>query len=142
MSKEKLNIEVELCAHKGRITQIWGAPTSPGLDWLLPDTLLIYIEFDDQPEGIAGMPISIPAKEYSREELLAVFKDEGNKQVAEAIAKRIEEGEEYTLQQQRKEVMNTLAKKAAEILGLGNAEKVTKEPEGFLQRIKNRLIGS
>jgi hypothetical protein len=68
--KEKLNIEIKLCGHKGKIVHIWVAIADPVSSTMLnarKDTLSIYIDFDEpHPEGIAGMVIDIPAKEYNR----------------------------------------------------------------------------
>jgi len=113
---EKLNVELELCGHKGRITRIWGGIAQP--PWHPKDSLSVYIEFaEPHPEGIAAMAISIPAKEYYERELLAMIKKEGEKQVAEAINKQIKQRTICNLRQQREETLNALAEKAEKALG-------------------------
>jgi hypothetical protein len=109
MQEVKLNIKIELAGHNARIKHIWSSLSKE-------NALSIWVEIDGQPEGLAGMAISIPAKEYSREELLVVIKKQGDKQVADAIAERKKEIEEHSLQRQRHEKLHDLAKKAVEVL--------------------------
>lgn len=114
---EKLNIPIEIGDHDCKIVHVWGQVATPAE--LTDDNLTVYFEFINPPEGILGLSITIPAKEYSKDELFAIIKSEGEKQVAEAIARQKKEQEEYALRQQKGERIGALAKKAAELLKKG-----------------------
>jgi len=116
MPEEKLNIEIELCGHKGRITGIWAREALP--PWYPEDMLYFLFDFDEpQPQGILSTAVIVPAKEYSREELLAVVKKEGEQQVAETIARYVKEREASALRQQKQVELDALAKRTEELLG-------------------------
>lgn len=115
MSGEKLNIEIELCGYRGKITHIWAKEASPPE---YQDIFYVHVSFDEPyPENILSTAVTIPAQEYSREGLLAMVKKEGERQLAEAIAKHIKEREVNALRQQRREELNALAKRMEEVLG-------------------------
>lgn len=115
MAEVKLNIEIELCGHKGKITHIWAREAYP--PWHPEDTLYVNVEFDEPyPESIISTAISIPAKEYSREKLLEVVKTQGEKQVAETLAKRRKEREDSQRREERREELDALAKRMGELL--------------------------
>lgn len=112
---EKLNIEVELCGYRARITHIGVIEAYP--PWRPDDALCAHIAFNyGHPENILATAIIIPTKEYSHEELLVVVKREGEKQVATMIAKRIKDSEDNALRQRRREELNALAKRAEALL--------------------------
>lgn len=113
----KPNIGIVLHGHEARITHIWGTQTNP--TWPQPDMLTVWVEFDEPPQGISGMAIAIPAKEYSRDELLTFIKKEGEKQVGDAVTRRIKEIQEQASREQRRDNLEALAQKAAEVLGEG-----------------------
>jgi len=115
MAEVKLNIEIELCGYRGKITHIWVRGADP---WHPKDMLYVNVEFDEPyPENIISTAISIPAKEYSREELLRVVKEEGERQVSETLAKHREEREDRQCKKERREELDDLAKRMGELLG-------------------------
>lgn len=115
MPEEKLDIEIELCGYRGRIRRIWAREAYPL--WHPEDMLYIQIEFDKpHPEGILSTVVTVPAKEYSRDELLEMVKTKGEKQVAEAVARHVKEREDSALRQQNREELNALAKRTEEML--------------------------
>lgn len=110
-----MNIEIELCGYKGRINRIWASGASPPVS--PEDIFYVNVSFEEPyPEDILSTAFIIPAKEYSREELLAVIKKEGERQLAEAIARHAKEREDNTLRKQRQEELNTLAKRMEGVL--------------------------
>ena len=105
-----MNIPIELCGYKGRLTCIFSRIAYP--PWHKDDELLVNIEFDQPyPENVISTAISIPVKEYSRAELLKVVKKEGEKQIAEMLVKQREERGKATLRVKRREELETLAKR-------------------------------
>lgn len=109
-------IEIELCGYKGKITHIRAKEASP--PEYPKDIFYVYVSFDEPyPENIVSTAFTIPAQEYSRVELLAMVKKEGERQLAEAIAKHIKEREANALRQQRGEELTALAKRMEEVLG-------------------------
>ena len=106
---------VELCGHKGKISNITGYVAQP--PFRLKDILSGYIEFDEpHPAGIGAINIDIPAKEYSQRELIDMIKREGEKLLTEAMKQRIKERTMDALRQQRQEAVKALAEKAAKLL--------------------------
>jgi len=115
MLEAKLNIEVEFCGHRGIITHIGGRDAYP--PWNPEDELCVYVDFDEPyPENIVSTAITIRAKEYSPKELLAEIKKQGERQIAQAIAKAVREREDSAIRQQRREKLNALIKRTEEIL--------------------------
>lgn len=115
MAEVTLNIEIELCGYRGRITYLRAREAYP--PWLPEDTLYVNVEFDEPyPESIISTAISIPAKEYSREKLLEVVKKEGEKQVAETLAKHRKKREDSERRQERREELDALAKRMEGLL--------------------------
>lgn len=118
MAKEKLNIEIELCGYKGRITHLWAREADP--PWHPEDTLYVNVEFDEpHPENIISTAISIPIKyasERNLEDLLYLIKTEGEKQLSETLAKHRKEREDRKRQQERREELDALAKRMGELL--------------------------
>ena len=114
-TEEKLNIGIELCGYKAKITHIGARQAFP--PWHPEDQLLAYIEFGEpRPQAIISTAIAIPVKEYSRDELLRVVKQEGDKQLAQTLTRAREEQEKTTHQRRRQEELNAAAKKTQEIL--------------------------
>jgi hypothetical protein len=112
---EKLNVGIELCGYKAKITHVWTRQAFP--PWHPEDQLLACIEFDEpRPQAIISTAVAIPVKEYSRDELLRVVKEEGGKQLAQTLARAREESEKTTRQRQRQEELDAAAKKAEEVL--------------------------
>jgi hypothetical protein len=108
-------VEIELCGHKGKITNIYGFVAQP--PWRPKDMLGAWIEFDEPcPEGINAMAIDIPAKEYYPNELRAIIKKEGEKQVARAKEQRIKERTTDELRQRERDRVEALALKAKKAL--------------------------
>lgn len=114
-----MNIEIELCGHKGRITHIWAREAYPLLN--PEDTLYVDVEFDEPyPENIISTAISVPVKYASgrnREDLLYLIKTEGEKQIAETLTKHRKEREDSQRRQERREELDALAKRMGELLG-------------------------
>jgi len=112
-----MNIEIELCGHKARLTGICSRPAYP--PWQKEDELLVRVEFDQPyPEAIISTYISLPVKVYSCGEFLEVVKRDGEKQIAAAIAKHREEQEKYKREDEHKEALTAFAKRLeAEIEG-------------------------
>lgn len=118
MSQVKLDIEIELCGYKGRITHIFAREAfSP---WHPEETLYVNVEFEEpHPEGIPSTAISIPFKYASgrnREDLLYLIKKEGEKQVSETLARRRKERADSQSWAQRREELDALLKKMEELL--------------------------
>lgn len=114
-TEEKLNIGVELCGYKAKITHIGARRAFP--PWHPEDQLLAYVEFGEpRPQAIISTAIAIPVKEYSRDELLRVVKQEGAKQLSQTLTRAREESEKTTCQRQRQEELDAAAKKMQEIL--------------------------
>ena len=115
MSEKKLNIDIELCGYRGKITRISGLEASPPLR---PDAeLYAWIEFDKPyPEGTTLKPITIPAKEYSRLELLAAVKKEGEIQFSESLARCHEENEKQRQRAEAKKRVEDLAERMEGLL--------------------------
>lgn len=110
-----MEVEIELSGHKGRIRHIWGRVARP--PWNPKDVLDVWIEFDEPyPEGISGVAIIIPAKEYYPRELVSMIRKEGEKQLAKTIKERIKERVTDDLRKKREEAVNTLAEKAERAL--------------------------
>jgi hypothetical protein len=110
-----MEFEIELYGYKGKIKHIWAKTALP--PWHPKDTLDVFIDFDEPtPEGIGGIAISIEAKKYSREELLATVRREGDKQLGKAINERIKEGTEAKLRRRAQERVNALAEIAERAL--------------------------
>ena len=118
MADVKLNIEIELCGYKGKITHIGAREADP--PWHPEDTFHIDVEFDEpHPENIISTAISVPAKYASgrnREDLLYLIKTEGEKEVAETLAKHRKEREDSKRRQERREELDALAKRMGELL--------------------------
>ena len=114
-TEEELNIGIELCGYKAKITHIGARRAFP--PWHPEDQLLAYIEFGEpRPQAIISTAIAIPVKEYSRDELLRVVKQEGDKQLSQTLTRAREEGEKTTRQRQRQEELDAAAKRAEEAL--------------------------
>ena len=110
-----MQVEIELSGHKGRIRHIWGRVARP--PWIPKDVLDVWIEFDEPyPEGISGVAIIIPAKEYYPSELITMIRKEGEKQLAKTIKERIKEREGDELRRRKKETVDSLAGKAEKAL--------------------------
>lgn len=111
-----MNIPIELCGHKGRLTRIFSRIAYP--PWHKEDELLVNVEFDQPyPENIISTAISIPVKEYSREELLKVVKEEGEKQVAEMIVRQRKKREETNRRAEREEGLKVFAERLEAKIG-------------------------
>lgn len=110
-----MNIEIELCGYRGIITRIWAREASP--PEVPGDIFYVSVSFKEPyPEDILSTAFDIPAKEYSREELLAIIKKEGEGQLARAIIKRTMERVDNAFRKQRREELGTLAKRMEEVL--------------------------
>ena len=106
-----MQVEIELSGHKGRIRHIWGRVARPPGN--SKDVLDVWIEFDEPyPEGISGVAIGIPAKEYYPKELISTIRKEGEKQLAKTINERIKEWERDEIRRRKEETINILAEKA------------------------------
>ena len=109
MTEKKLYFEIELCGYRGKIRDISGLGSL--------DRLYVWVEFDEpRPESINATSVPIPAKDYSREELLAAIKKEGEKQLSEILASRRKENEECRRREEAQERINTLAKRMEKLL--------------------------
>lgn len=110
-----MQVEIELSGYKGRIRHIWGRVAKP--PWNRKDVLDVWIEFDEPyPEGISGVAIIIPAKEYYPNELRSTIRKEGEKQLAETIKERIKEREVDEIRRRKEETVKILAEKAEQAL--------------------------
>lgn len=110
-----MQVEIELSGHKGRIRHIWGRVARP--PWNPKDVLDVWIEFDEPyQEGISGVAIIIPAKEYYPNELITMIRKEGEQQLAKTIKERIKERESDELRRRKKETVDSLAGKAEKAL--------------------------
>lgn len=109
-----MQIEIELSGHKGKIRHVWGRVARP--PYSLKDVLDIFVDFDEEIEGILGMTIVIPAKEYDPAELKAIIKKEGERQFSQLIENQLKEKAESQLRQQKGEAVKTLAEKAERAL--------------------------
>ncbi|MBA7553589.1 hypothetical protein ES705_46183 [subsurface metagenome] len=115
MPEENLNIEIELCGSRCKILRIFGKEATPLLHQ--DAQLYVYIEFDaPHPEAITGTSVTIPAKEYSREELLAIIIKEGEKQFSETLTRRRRENEEWRRREGAKKQVEDLAARMEEAL--------------------------
>ena len=114
-TEEELNIGIELCGYKAKITHIGARRAfSP---WHPEDQLLAYIEISEpRPQAIISTAVAIPVREYSREELLRVVKEEGDKQLSQTLTRAREEQEKSAHQIRRQEELNAAAKRAGELL--------------------------
>ncbi len=109
MAEKQLDFEIELCGYRGKIREISGS------EFL--DRLYVWVEFDEpHPEGINATSVPIPAKDYSREELLAAIKKEGEKQFSEILASRRKENEKWRRREEVKEHISTLAGRMTKLL--------------------------
>lgn len=118
MSEVKLDIEIELCGYKGRITYIFAREAySP---WHPEDTLYVNVEFDEPiPESLISTAICIPARYASgrnRDDFLYLIKAEGEKQFLETLARHRKERADSQSQAQRREEVDALAKRMEELL--------------------------
>lgn len=119
---EELNIEIELCGHKGRITHIWASEAH--LPWRPLDTLRVEVEFDEpHPGSIISIAFDILPKDYSQEELLTVIKKVGEMQFIDISDKHLKEREERRAQQKRREELDALAKRLEERLKWAERER-------------------
>ena len=118
MTEEKLDIEIELCGYKARITHIFTREAYP--PWHPEDIFYVNVEFDEpHPENIISTAISVPVKYASgrnRDDLLYLIKTEGEKQVSETLAKHRKEREDMKSREQRREELDALAKRMEELL--------------------------
>lgn len=127
MAKEDLSIDIELAGYKGRITHIWASAATPLLK--TRDSLLVNVEFaEPHPAGsILSMAISISADSAiatlsihsegkQRDVLLALVKREGDKQVAETVARHLKERAEAEEQRKHKGIIDNLAGEVTNVL--------------------------
>lgn len=122
MAEEKLNIEIELCGHKGKLTHIWAREANP--PWHPEDSFYVDVEFDEPyPESIISTAIVIPAKAYSRDGLLELIKTDGEKQLAETLAKHRQEREDSKRRQEKSVELDALAKRVEGLL-YGEAKRI------------------
>lgn len=104
-----MDIPIELCGYKAKLTRIFSRPANP--PWSKVDELLVNVEFEQPyPEGIISTAVSIPVKEYSALELFKVVKQVGLSQIAETLAKTKKEHEETHRTIEHKERLNAFAK--------------------------------
>lgn len=103
-----MNIPIELHGHKGRLTHVFARTAC--LPYWKEDELLVNVEFDSPyPGNTVSTAIAIPVKEYSREELLKVVKEEGDKQIAEMLERYHKQSAERTRMAERAEELKAIA---------------------------------
>lgn len=121
MIGEKISIEVELCGYRAIISRILVREALPPFH--PEDQLLVVVEFDEPcPQAIISTAIAIPVKEYSREELLKVIKEEGDKQLSWALARSAREKDANEQRRQRRAELDGIARKAEQLLQRSGGE--------------------
>jgi len=104
-----MDIKIELLGYKGTLTHM--ASRIAHLPWQKEDELLAYIDFEEPlPASIISTAISIPVKDYSREEFLKIVKEEGEKQLTVSLETYQRKQEAWKQEIERREELEALAK--------------------------------
>lgn len=103
---EFMRQEIELQGHKAWITNIW--PHLAGLIWPKEDSITVWIEFENPVVSIISFGVDLPAKCYSKKELLEIVIREGEKSLAQMQAQHADEQARRCDETTRKQQMDII----------------------------------
>lgn len=107
--EKKMNIKIQLLDYKGTLTHILSRQAS--YPFYQEDELLVFVEFSEpHPANIISTAITIPVKDYSREEFLQVVKKNGDEQLLTSIENHRQKHERQEAAEQRKVELDAVAK--------------------------------
>lgn len=112
-------MQIELLGHKVKISHI-SSQLSDGI-WHKENKLVVWIDCHDDPfQSVVGTAVTIPVKQYSKEELLEAVKHFGEPQLEEMEKRHIDEQEDMKNRRGRQARLDDMAKDLAKSVGLPN----------------------
>ena len=107
-------IPVKVAGREGVVTKVWDSEGPLGWEPGGTADLAAHVQFSVEFEGISGVVVSIPAKEYTREEFIQRV-EEG---LAAWLARHRLDGKRVQARQEEKAARKALASSVSRALGL------------------------
>lgn len=107
-TEDKINVELELAGYPCRITHILARTVN--LPLTPEEEFLVGVNFSEpHPANFISTFISIPVKDYSKDEFLEVVQKNGDKQIAASVERHRQDDERRDKKGQRQAELDALA---------------------------------
>ena len=107
-TEDNMNVNLELAGYPCRITHILARTANP--TFARKEDFLVVVEFSKpSPAAIISTSISIPVKDYSKDEFIEVVQKNGDEQIAASVERHHQDDERKDKKEQRQAELDVVA---------------------------------
>jgi len=107
-TEDKMNVNLELAGYPCRISHILARPANP--PYAKEEDFLVVVEFSKPyPANFIETSISIPVKDYSKDEFIGVVQKNGDEQIAASVERHRQNDERRDKKEQRQAELDVVA---------------------------------